>query len=176
MTTANPTALPTGRAAKALIDALRSNTLVLGELAMRYGIETHPERPVSPPVISSSDDVRRLLGQEMSALAQEQLRVLLLDAKNRLVGQRVIYQGNISQVMVRIAEVLRPAVAEAVPHLIMVHNHPSGDPEPSAADVALTREVYRCARLLALDLLDHVVIGGEEFVSFKDRGIIPCEL
>ena len=173
MTTANPMLIPPG---EALLDALRSNMLLLGELAVRYGVETKPERPASPPVLSTSDDVRRLLGREMAALAQEQLRVLLLDAKNRLVGQRVIYQGNISQVMVRIAEVLRPAVAEAVPHLIMVHNHPSGDPEPSVADIALTREIYKGAKLLGLDLLDHVVIGGEDFVSFKDRGIIPCEL
>ncbi len=173
MTTANPMLIPPG---EALLDALRSNMLLLGELTVRYGVATKSERPASPPVLSTSDDVPRLLGREMAALAQEQLRVLLLDAKNRLVGQRVIYQGNISQVMVRIAEVLRPAVAEAVPHLIMVHNHPSGDPEPSAADVALTREVYRGARLLDLDLLDHIVIGVEGFVSFKDRGIIPCEL
>ena len=173
MTTANPTVLPTGRAAKALLDALRSNTLVLGELAMRYGIETHPERPPSPPVISTSDDVRRLLGREMAALAQEQLRVLLLDSQNRLVGQRVIYQGNISSVTVRTAEVLRPAVVEAVPSLILVHNHPSADPNPSAADIAVTRDVERAAGVLDLAVLDHVVIGGEDFVSFKDRGILP---
>ena len=176
MTTANPTAIPTGRAAKALLDALRSNTLVLSEIAMRYGIETHPPRPESPPVLSTSDDVRRLLGREMAALAQEQLRVLLLDSANHLVGQRVVYQGNISQVMVRIAEVLRPAIVEAVPSFIMVHNHPSGDPDPSIADIALTREIYRGAKLLGLDLLDHVVIGREGFVSFKDRSIIPCDL
>lgn len=176
MTTATPTAVPTGMTAQALLDALRSNTLVLSEIAMRYGIETHPPRPEAPPVLSTSHDVQRLLGREMAALAQEQLRVLLLDAKNRLVGERVIYQGNISQVMVRIAEVLRPAIVEAVPSFIMVHNHPSGDPDPSTADVALTKEVYRSAKLLGLDLLEHVVIGREGFVSFKDRGIIPCQL
>ena len=173
MTTANPMLIPPG---EALLDALRSNMLLLGELAVRYGVETKPERPASPSVISTSDEVRRLMGQEMAALAQEQLRVLLLDAKNRLVGQRVVYQGNISAVTVRTAEVLRPAIMEAVPHLVMVHNHPSGDPEPSAADVAVTREIYRAARLLDLDLLDHIVIGGEDVVSFKDRGLIPCEL
>jgi len=175
MNTANPTAMPAGEAARALLDALRSNTLVLGEIAMRYGVETHPARPEDPAVVSTSDDVRRLLGEEMSALAQEQLRVLLLDSANHLVGQRIIYQGNISQVMVRTAEVLRPAVVEAVPHLVMVHNHPSGDPEPSVADIALTKEIYQGARLLGLGLLDHVVIGGRRFVSFKDRGILPIK-
>lgn len=173
MTTANPTAVPTGRAAKALLDALRSNTLVLSEIAMRYGIETQPARPEDPPIISTSVDAQRLLGREMAALAQEQLRVLLLDSANRLVGQRVIYQGNINSVMTRTAEVLRPAVVAAVPSLIIAHNHPSGDPEPSAADIAVTKHLEQAARTLDLALLDHVVIGDHCFVSFKDRGIIP---
>ena len=173
MTTANPAIVPTGKAAKALLDALRSNTLVLNEIAMRYGIETQPARPESPPVLSTSYDVQRLIGEEMSALAQEQLRVLLLDSANHLVGQRVIYQGNISSVTVRAAEVLRPAVVAAVPSLVIAHNHPSGDPDPSAADVALTRHLEQAARTLDLALLDHVVIGDHCFVSFKDRGIIP---
>ena len=173
MTTANPPIIPTGKAAKALLDALRSNTLVLNEIAMRYGIETHPARLESPPVLSTSYDVQRLIGEEMSALAQEQLRVLLLDSANHLVGQRVIYQGNISSVTVRAAEVLRPAVVAAVPSLVIAHNHPSGDPDPSAADVALTRHLEQAARTLDLALLDHVVIGDHCFVSFKDRGIIP---
>ena len=175
MTTANPTAMPTGSAATALLDALRSNTLVLGEIAMRYGIETHPARPESPPVVSTSDDVLKLLGEEMSALAQEQLRVLLLDSGNRLVGQRVIYQGNITSVTVRAAEVLRPAVVAAVPNLILVHNHPSGDPQPSAADISVTKDLEQAARTLDLAILDHVVIGGHCFVSFKDRGILPSK-
>ena len=81
----------------ALLDALRSNLNLLGEIAMRYQVETQPERPTGDlPVISCPDDVRRLLGPEMAPLAQEQLRVLLLDTKNHVVGQRVIYQGNVS--------------------------------------------------------------------------------
>ncbi len=175
MTTANPAIIPTGKAAKALLDALRSNTLVLSEIAMRYGIETQPERPESPPVLSTSYDVHRLLGEEMSALAQEQIRVLLLDSANHLVGQRVIYQGNISSVMVRAAEVLRPAVVAAVPSFIMAHNHPSGDPDPSAADIAVTKHLEQAARTLDLALLDHIVIGDHCFVSFKDRGILPSK-
>ena len=175
MTTANLTAIPTGRAARALLDALRSNTLVLNEIAMRYGIETHPARPESLPVLSTSYDVQRMLGEEMSALAQEQLRVLLLNSANHLVGQRVIYQGNINSVSTRAAEVLRPAVVAAVPSLVLVHNHPSGDPQPSAADVAVTRHLEQAARTLDLALLDHIIIGDHCFVSFKDRGILPSK-
>ena len=112
-----------------LLDALRRNQWLLGELAMRYEVETQPERPREDlPTINCPEDVRRLLGPEMSQLAQEQLRVLLLNTKNNVVGQRVIYQGNVNSSVVRPAEVLRPAVLEAVPSIIISHNHPSGAP------------------------------------------------
>ena len=165
---------PSATQEQALLDALRSNLSLLGELAVRYEVETHPERPRGElPAISSPDDVRRLLGPEMSALAQEQLRVLLLNTKNLVVGQRVVYQGNISSSMVRPAEVLRPAVVEAVPSIIVSHNHPSADPTPSPEDVAITRELAQAAKLLGIDLLDHIVIGGDRFVSLKERGLMP---
>ena len=154
-----------------LLDALRSNVRVLGELAMRYGIETQPGRPAEDrPTISSAEDARRLLAPEMAPLAQEQVRVLLLDIRNRLVGQRVIYQGTVSSTEVRTAEVLRPAVNEAVPRIIVVHNHPSGAAEPSPEDVALTGRLVQAAELLGIELLDHVVMGGDRAVSLKERG------
>ena len=113
---------------EALLEALRQNLHVLGELAVRYEVETLPERDPDAPDICSPEGVQRLLGPEMGALAQEQVRVLLLDRRNRVVGQRVIYQGNAYSSVVRPAEVLRPAVLEGVPHLIVAHNHPSGAP------------------------------------------------
>ena len=108
----------------------------------------------------------------MSGLAQEQLRVLLLNTKNVVVGQRVVYQGNISSAIVRPAEVLRPAVVEAVPSIIISHNHPSGDPTPSPQDLSCTKELSQAAKLLGVELLDHIVIGGNRFVSLKDRGLM----
>ena len=75
--------------------------------------------------------MRGLLGPDMASLSQEQLRVLLLNARNQVIGQRVIYQGNVSSAIVRNAEVFRPAVIEAVPAVIVSHNHPSGDPAPA---------------------------------------------
>ena len=83
---------------------------------MRYQVETQPERPTEDlPVISCPEDVRRLLGPEMAPLAQEQLRVLLLNTRNQVMGQRVIYQGNVSSAIVRTAEVFRPAVNLGLP-------------------------------------------------------------
>ena len=156
-----------------LLNALRINLSLLGEIAMRYEVETQPERTDDPPSIITPDDVHKLLAPEMAPLAQEQLRVLLLNTKNVVVGQRVVYQGNISSAIVRPAEVLRPAVVEAVPSIIVSHNHPSADPTPSPEDVAVTRELSQAAKLLGVELLDHIVIGGQRFVSLKERGLMP---
>ena len=155
-----------------LLNALRINLSLLGELAVRYDVETRPEGPEDPPSINCPEDVRKLLGPEMSGLAQEQLRVLLLNTKNLVVGQRVVYQGNVNSSMIRPAEVLRPAVMEAVPSIIVCHNHPSQDPTPSPEDAAITRELAQAGKLLGIELLDHVVIGGERFVSLKERGLM----
>ncbi len=156
-----------------IIDALRTNLQLLAELAVRYEVSTKPSRGVGQTVtISSPHDVHALLRDEMADLAQEQLRVLLLDKRNHLVGQRVIYQGTVSECAIRPAEVLRPAVVDSLPHLIVAHNHPSGDPTPSPEDIKATRELQRACKLLGVDLLDHVVIGGDHFASIKDLGHI----
>ena len=158
-----------------LLDALRRNLDLLSELSIRYDVETLPEREADPPTVSSPEDVCRLVGPEMSQLAQEQVRVLLLDRKNHVVGQRTIYMGNAYSAIVRPAEVFRPAVVEAVPHVIVLHNHPSRDPSPSPEDIAVTQDLVDAAKLLRIDLLDHIVIGGpDDFVSLRDRGHIPA--
>ena len=157
---------------QALLEALRSNLDLLGELAARYQVPTRRETPQNLPSIGSPEDVYFLLGPEMAPLAQEQLRVLLLNTRNQVIGQRVVYQGNVSSSQVRTAEVLRPAVQEGMPSIIVVHNHPSGDPEPSPDDVAITRKLKQAAKLLDIDLLDHVVIGGNDCVSLKGQGLL----
>jgi len=160
---------------QALLDALRSNLTLLGEIAMRYAVEVQPDRATGDvPSAGTPADVHRLLAPEMSGLAQEQLRVLLLNIKNEVVGQRVVYQGNVNSSMIRPAEVLRPAVMEAVPSIIVCHNHPSKDPTPSPEDAAITRELAQAGKLLGIELLDHVVIGGERFVSLKERGLMAA--
>lgn len=151
-----------------LLDALRFNLRLLHELTMRYGVEAQPTRKQDDrPTIDCPDDVRQLLAPEMAGLAQEQMRVLLLDSRRHVVGQRVIYQGNVCAIMVR------PAEVAAIPHLLICHNHPSGDPTPSADDTALTRKLVAAADLLGIQIVDHVVIGGDRAVSLKEDGLMP---
>jgi len=164
-----PATTPEG---EALLDALRSNLSLLGELAARYQVALQPERSAERPQINCPQDVHALLGPEMGSLAQEQLRVLLLNTRNQVMGQRVIYIGNVNSSVVRPAEVLRAAVIENAPSIIVSHNHPSSDPTPSPEDVSITRDLAAAAKLLGIDLLDHVVIGGDRWVSLKERKLM----
>ena len=158
----------------AVLEALRSNLNLLGELAARYQVDFQPVRPADRPAISCPQDVYNLLGPEMSLLAQEQLRVLLLNTRNEVMGQRVVYQGNVNSSIVRPAEVLRAAVIDSAPSIIISHNHPSGDPTPSPEDVKITRELVEGGRLLGIDLMDHIVIAGDRYVSLKERKLMDA--
>lgn len=127
--------------------------------------------PEQRPRISSPADAARLLMFEMAYLAQEQLRVLCLDTKNHVIAQTVVYQGTVNSSAVRVAEVFRPAISRTCPSVIVAHNHPSGDPTPSPEDVRTTEQLRKAGELLDIELLDHIVIGRNQFVSLKERGL-----
>ncbi len=123
------------------------------------------------PAIASPEDVVNLIGFEMAALEQEQLRVVLLDTKNRIIRSPMVYQGSVNEASVRIGELFREAVRVNAVSIILVHNHPSGDPTPSGADVALTVEVVAAGKLLDIAVVDHLVIGQGKHVSLKRLGL-----
>ncbi len=121
--------------------------------------------------VTSPKDVADLVRGEMSLLGQEQLRVVLLSTKSQLMGIHQVYVGTVNTSVVRAAEVFRPAIRENAPSLVIVHNHPSGDPTPSAQDIDVTKQLAEAGRLLNIDVLDHLVIGHESFVSMKEKGL-----
>ena len=104
---------------------------------------------------------------------QEELHVLLLDVRNTLISRRMIYRGNVNSTVARPAELIRHAVLAGAPSMVMAHNHPSGDPTPSGADVSITKDTATAATLMGITLLDHVVIGHPpSFVSLKERKLL----
>ena len=107
----------------------------------------------------------------MGRLEHEELRVVLLNTKNVVLRVVTVYQGNVSSSLVRVGELYRDAVRLNATGAILVHNHPSGDPTPSADDLHLTAEALAAGRLLDIDLLDHLVIGHDAYVSLRDRGV-----
>lgn len=139
--------------------------------ALELGRRLAALSPDGRPQVGSPDDVANLLQIEMAALEQEQLRVVLLDTKHRIVATRTVYQGSVNQAQVRVAEVYRDAVRQNATAIVAVHNHPSGDPTPSAADVALTVELTQAGALLDIELLDHLIIGQGRWVSLRRLGL-----
>jgi len=121
--------------------------------------------------IRAPRDVAERLLPDMAQLEREELRVLLLNAKNAVLRQSTVYVGNVSAALVRVAELFRDAVRVHAAGLVVVHNHPSGDPEPSPDDLHLTAEAIAAGRLLDIPLLDHVILAGDGYVSLRDRGI-----
>src|SRR5690606_17190914 len=108
---------------------------------------------------------------EMAALDQEQLRVILLDTRNRLLKVVNLYTGSLNSSSVRIGELFKEAIRQNAASIILVHNHPSGDPSPSPEDINMTRAAVQAGKLLDMEVLDHIVIGRGEgrFVSLKKK-------
>ncbi len=120
---------------------------------------------------NSPKDVADWVQYEMMALDQEQLRLLLLDTRNRLEKMVTLYIGSLNSSSVRVGELFKEAIRRNAAALILVHNHPSGDPSPSPEDIALTRAAVQAGKLLDVDVLDHIVIGRGKYVSLKERGL-----
>jgi len=119
--------------------------------------------------IQSPDDVAELLLYEMSVYEQEVLRVVILDTRNHVLALHDVVRGSVNSAQVRIAEIFREAIRRNATALILVHNHPGGDPTPSAEDIALTRQTVEAGKLLDIAVLDHLVIGGGRYVSLRER-------
>ena len=135
------------------------------ELGRRLTLESPEERPT----INSPADAAALVQYEMAALEQEHLRVMLLDIRNRVLDIVDVYRGSLNSSQVRVGEVFRAAVRRNAGALIVVHNHPSGDPTPSPDDIAITRAIVEAGRLLDIEVLDHLVIGRGRWVSLKEQ-------
>lgn len=137
------------------------------ELGRRITVASPQERPR----IASPADAANLLMSEMMYLEQEHLRAILLNTKNYVLKVVTIYIGSLNSSVVRVGEVFRAAIKENAAALIIAHNHPSGDPTPSPEDIYVTTELVKAGQLLNIELLDHVIIGRQKYISLKERGL-----
>ena len=139
--------------------------------AFELGRRSIAERPGGRWTVRSPRDVADRLLPRMGHLEREELGVLLLNAKNVVLRESTIYRGNVSAALVRVAELFRDAVRTHAAGVIVVHNHPSGDPEPSPDDLHLTAEAIAAGRLLDIPVLDHIILAADAYVSLRDRGV-----
>jgi DNA repair protein RadC len=150
-----------------LKDAKAAQIKAAIELGRRLTLESPEERPT----INSPADAAALVQYEMSALEQEHLRVMLLDRRNRVLETVEVYKGSVNSSQVRVGEIFKEAIRKNASAVIVIHNHPSGDPTPSPDDVAVTRAIVQAGKLLDMEVLDHLVIGQGKWVSLKERGL-----
>jgi len=155
------------RAAQAEPEAIL-DLRVAHELAVRLAREEAARRPV----IASWTALRDYVRTAMAHLPREQFRVLFLDHRNNLMRDELMAEGTVDHAPVYPREVLRRALEVSASNLVLVHNHPSGDPTPSRADIEMTRRVVDAARCLGLQVHDHLVVGREGTASFRALGLM----
>jgi DNA repair protein RadC len=154
----------------ALVRTLRENGRLLATLA-RWCEADRLTPSASSETFHEPADIAAYLGPEMADLPQEQLRVILLDRRGRLIDAPLVYQGGQSETAVRFADCFREAVRRSAAAIVLVHNHPSGDPSASREDVQLTRDAGQAGLLLGIELLDHVILARDGFVSLRAAGL-----
>jgi DNA repair protein RadC len=138
------------------------------ELGRRVAAETEP----APQRIAGPGDVQRFYALRLRDLAVEEFHVLALGSQSQVLADLLITRGILNSSLVHPREVFRGAIAEAAAGIIVVHNHPSGDPTPSADDRAVTRQLVDAGRLLDVPVYDHVIVGGGRYVSFAEAGLL----
>ena len=139
--------------------------------AIELGRRLATVRPEERPKIQSPEDAAAQVLYEMGALEEERLRVLLLNTRNELMRIAEVYRGSLNSSLIRVGELFREAIRENAAAIIVVHNHPSGDPTPSPEDVAVTRAIVEAGKTMDIEVIDHLVIGKNRFVSLKARGL-----
>ena len=124
------------------------------------------------PVIKQAKDVAKLFIPKMNGLEKEYFKGIYLDSRKRIIKQETIFIGSLNESVVHPREIFKIALDENAAAIILLHNHPSGDPKPSNFDIEITKELVKAGNLLGIPVLDHIIIGEKKYVSLKERGLI----
>lgn len=138
--------------------------------ALELGRRLAAHRDGDRDPIQDAESIARPLIARYSHFVQERLGAVFLDAKNRIIREREIYIGTLNATTVSTRDVLRYALQDGAAAVIIFHNHPSGDPAPSAEDIVFTKRMVEAGRLVGVDVLDHLILGTNRYVSLKARG------
>lgn len=158
------------------IDGVGPATSARVSAALELGRRLAREGPVERERITSAADVYARCAPALRDLVQEEFRLLLLNTQHGVLRELTITRGTVDGSLIHAREVFRPAIAESATSVILVHNHPSGDPTPSPDDYRVTLQLAEAGRILAIPVLDHVVIGDGRYASFVERGILERRL
>ena len=140
--------------------------------ALELGKRMASRSPSAPVCVDNPDDIAALFMEEMRGLKQENFRILLLSVKGSILSAETISRGDLSSTPVHPREVFRPAVKKSAAAIILIHNHPSGDPTPSRQDIEITKQIGKASEILNIPLVDHIIIGDNKYTSLKEAGYL----
>ncbi|MBI1362998.1 MAG: DNA repair protein RadC [Proteobacteria bacterium] len=152
------------------VDGVGDSVAVLLNLAHALGMRDRRNDALATTTFENKLDLLDYLYAQMGPLKHEEFRVLFMDAKNKLVGEKTIFRGTVNSAAIYPREIVREAFDAGATGLVLVHNHPSGDPTPSPDDDITTEEVAMVARMVGLQVVDHIIIGDDRHYSYRDKG------
>ena len=153
-------------------EGLKDSTIAALKIAEATALRLLESRVESQPVLSSWDALGDYLHARMAHRRTEEVRILFLNAKNLLIANESLWQGSVDEASVHVREVIARAIALGATALIIVHNHPSGDPSPSQQDIRLTRDLVEAGRHMKITVHDHVIVGAAGRTSMRAMGLI----
>jgi len=142
------------------------------QAAVELGRRVVLYRGDEPYAVRAPGDAARLLMDEMRSLDREEFRVLLLDAKNRVIGVELVSIGTLTASLIHPREGLKAAIIKSAASIILVHNHPTGVPAPSREDIEITERFAEAGRVVGIEVLDHIIIGDGRFESLREMGYL----
>ncbi|WP_349405721.1 RadC family protein [Clostridium perfringens] len=152
---------------KGVKEAKATQILAMCELYKRFKVSELAQVKISKP-----SDVAKLVLDELRMLRQEVLILINLDTKNKVISKKEIFKGGLNSSLVHPREIFREAVKDSAASIIICHNHPSGDPTPSRDDINITTRLKECGKMMGIELLDHLIIGDNRFISLKEKDIL----
>lgn len=129
-------------------------------------------KDLKKPQITNAKDIAELFIPEMGILEKEHFKGIYLDSKRRIIKQETIFIGSLNESVVHPREIFKIALEESSAAIILLHNHPSGDPNPSSFDIEMTNELIKVGNILGIEVLDHIIIGGKKYISLREKGLI----
>ena len=151
---------------KGVKEAKATQILAMCELYKRFKVSELTQIKISKP-----SDVAKLVLDELRMLRQEVLILINLDTKNKVISKKEIFKGGLNSSLVHPREIFKEAVKDSAASIIICHNHPSGDPTPSRDDINITTRLKECGKMMGIELLDHLIIGDNRFISLKEKDI-----
>ena len=152
---------------KGVKEAKATQILAMCELYKRFKVSELTQVKISKP-----SDVAKLVLDELRMLRQEVLILINLDTKNKVISKKEIFKGGLNSSLVHPREIFKEAVKDSAASIIICHNHPSGDPTPSRDDINITTRLKECGKMMGIELLDHLIIGDNRFISLKEKDIL----